>query len=36
MTRNLHISLKQLAAAALISIGATGAAHAQKAEVIHW
>jgi glucose/mannose transport system substrate-binding protein len=28
--------MKQLAAAALISVGAVGAAHAQKAEVIHW
>jgi glucose/mannose transport system substrate-binding protein len=32
----LNIRMKQLAAAALISVGAVGAAHAQKAEVIHW
>jgi glucose/mannose transport system substrate-binding protein len=32
----LNIRLKQLAAAALVSVGAVGAAHAQKAEVIHW
>ncbi|MFM2059841.1 MAG: hypothetical protein RLY71_4226 [Pseudomonadota bacterium] len=36
MTRNKQIRIKQLAAAALISVGAVGAAHAQKAEVIHW
>jgi len=36
MTQNKQIRLKQLAAAALISVGAVGAAHAQKAEVIHW
>jgi len=32
----MNIRMKQLAAAALISVGAVGAAHAQKAEVIHW
>ncbi|MFM2052112.1 MAG: hypothetical protein RL456_149 [Pseudomonadota bacterium] len=32
----MDIRMKQLAAAALISIGALGTAHAQKAEVIHW
>ncbi|WP_293997014.1 ABC transporter substrate-binding protein [Sphaerotilus sp.] len=32
----LNIRMKQLAAAALVSVGAVGAAHAQKAEVIHW
>jgi glucose/mannose transport system substrate-binding protein len=36
MTRNIHVSMKQLAAAVLISVGAVGAAQAQKAEVIHW
>ena len=36
MTQNKQIRLKQLAAAALISVGAVGAAHAKKAEVIHW
>ncbi|WP_310463173.1 ABC transporter substrate-binding protein [Sphaerotilus sp.] len=36
MTTILNIRMKQLAAAALISVGAVGAAHAQKAEVIHW
>ena len=32
----LNNRMKHLAAAALISVGAVGAAHAQKAEVIHW
>ena len=36
MTMTLNIRMKQLAAAALVSVGAVGAAHAQKAEVIHW
>jgi len=36
MTKTMNLRMKQLAAAALISVGAVGAAHAQKAEVIHW
>ncbi|NZD55384.1 carbohydrate ABC transporter substrate-binding protein [Sphaerotilus montanus] len=32
----MNIRMKQVAAAALISFGAIGAAQAQKAEVIHW
>jgi len=36
MTKTMNLRMKQLAAAALISVGAIGAAHAQKAEVIHW
>lgn len=36
MTKTMNLRMKQLAAAALISVGAVGAAQAQKAEVIHW
>lgn len=36
MTMTMNIRMKQVAAAALISFGAIGAAQAQKAEVIHW
>ncbi|MDZ7857964.1 ABC transporter substrate-binding protein [Sphaerotilus sp.] len=36
MTKTLNLRMKQLAAVALISVGSMGAAHAQKAEVIHW
>jgi len=36
MTKTMNLRMKQLAAAALISVGAVGAANAQKAEVIHW
>lgn len=36
MTKTMNLRMKQLAAAALISVGSIGAAHAQKAEVIHW
>jgi glucose/mannose transport system substrate-binding protein len=32
----MNLRMKQLATAALISVGAIGAAHAQKTEVIHW
>jgi glucose/mannose transport system substrate-binding protein len=36
MTITMNIRMKQVAAAALITFGAIGAAQAQKAEVIHW